>query len=268
MTINRLLLFVIFSFSITTKADLPFFGKKEVIPASVAEAYIELHTGPGRGYPVFYVIERGEAFDILKRRTDWFKVRTRPRGPLEKDSNGDPIPGSNTKQGWVRVAQIAKVLDSSGQPIALNHPELTDFSNRSWEGGIMAGSFGGIDEITAYGGYHFTRNLSVELALSESFGDFSNGKAATLNIVHQPFPHWRYSPFFTIGGGVRKTEPKSSLVSTQDRNDDTLNVGFGVNTYITRRLILRLQYKNHTVLTSRDDDEEVEEWKIGLSAFF
>ena len=41
----------------------------------VADAYLELHTGPGRGYPVIQVIERGEWIDILKRKTDWFKVR-------------------------------------------------------------------------------------------------------------------------------------------------------------------------------------------------
>ena len=268
MIIRHLFLVVVFSLSTAVRADFLFFGKDEFVAAVVAQAYIEMRTGPGRGYPVFYIIERGEKVEILKQRTDWYKVRTQPRGPMEQDRKGNPIAGSNIKQGWVHVSQIAALLDSDDQPLALNNPELADFSKRKWEGGIMAGSFGGVDEITAYGGYHFTRNLAVELALSESFGDFSNGKAATFNIVHQPFPDWRYSPFFTIGGGIRKTEPKSNLVSTQDRDDDTVNVGVGVNTYITRRLILRLQYKKHTVLTSRDDDEEVEEWKIGLSAFF
>ena len=244
------------------------FAGEDYVSAMVAEAYIEMRTGPGRGYPVFYIIERGETVHILKQRTDWYKVRTLPRGPMRQKRSGEPVAGSNTKQGWVHVSQIAALLNRDQQPLALNNPELADFTRRKWVGGIMAGSFGGVDEITGFGGYHVTRNLSIELALSESFGDFSNGQAATVNLVHQPFPHWRYSPFFTIGGGVRKTEPKSSLVSTQDRDDDTLNVGVGVNTYITRRLILRLQYRNHTVLTSRDDDEEVEEWKIGLSAFF
>ena len=228
------------------------------VPVFIAEAYIEMHTGPGRGYPVFHIAERGDRVEIIKQRTDWYQVRTMPRNPSD----------SRIKTGWVYVDQIAKVLDLDQQPIGLHFPEFNDFTQRSWEGGIMAGSFGGIDEISAYAGYHFTRNLSIELTLSESFGDFSNGKAVSLNLVHQPFPHWRFSPFFTLGGGVRKTEPKSNLVSTLDRTDDTLNVGFGVSTYLTRRLLLRLHYKNHTVLTSRDDDEEVEEWKIGLSTFF
>ena len=42
----------------------------------VVDPYLELHTGPGRGYPVTQVVERGEWVEILKRRTDWFKIRT------------------------------------------------------------------------------------------------------------------------------------------------------------------------------------------------
>ncbi len=27
---------------------------------SVADPYLEMHTGPGRGYPIFHVVDRGE----------------------------------------------------------------------------------------------------------------------------------------------------------------------------------------------------------------
>ena len=39
---------------------------------SVADPYLEMHTGPGKGYPVFHVVDRGESVDIMMRRTDWF----------------------------------------------------------------------------------------------------------------------------------------------------------------------------------------------------
>jgi hypothetical protein len=122
--------------------------------------------------------------------------------------------------------------------------------------------------ITAYTGYHLTKNISIELAASENFGNFSSGQSASLSIVHQPFPEWRYSPFIKLGGGVRKTDPRSSLVATEDRTDDFLVAGAGVRIYLSQRFIFRAQYQKHTVLTSRDDDIEVEEWKFGLSAFF
>jgi hypothetical protein len=38
--------------------------------------------------------------------------------------------------------------------------------------------------------------------------------------------------------------------------------------YLTDRFILRVEYKRHTVLTSRDDNEEIDQWKAGFSVFF
>ena len=50
---------------------------------AVADPYLELHTGPGRGYPVYRVVPRGERVEILYRRTDWFRVRD------EQDREGE-----------------------------------------------------------------------------------------------------------------------------------------------------------------------------------
>ena len=218
--------------------------------AYITAPYVELHTGPGRGYPVFYVAERDEAVTLLKQRTRWVKVRTQ-----------------NGKEGWVTQESIAKTIDQNGLSIGDQLPQFAAYGQRNWELGFMAGDFGGSDSLTAYTGYHFTRNLSLELALSENFGNFSSGESATINLSHQPFPDWRYSPFFSLGGGVRNTNPRSTLVETEDRKDDVLVVGAGVRIALTQQFTLRVQYKRHTILTNRDDDIEVDEWTIGLSAF-
>jgi hypothetical protein len=219
--------------------------------STVVEAYVEMRTQPGRGYPVFHIAERGETITLLKQRTDWVMVRSQ-RGV----------------EGWVHVNDIGRTVDQLGEVLAWKGPDLESFSKRRWEGGLMVGSYGETDAFSAYGGYHFTRNLSLEVELTDNFGDFSDGRMATLNIVHQMFPHWRYSPFLTIGGGVRETNPRSTLVSTSDRTDNTASVGAGLRVYLSRRLLVRLQYRNYVVMTNRDDDEDVDEWKIGISAFF
>ena len=90
----------------------------------------------------------------------------------------------------------------------------------------------------------------------------------TASIVHQMFPQWRYSPFVTIGGGLRETNPRTTLVSTEDRTDNTASIGAGIRIHLNKRLFLRMQYKHYVVMTDRDDDEEVGEWKIGISAFY
>ena len=41
------------------------FGEKEYQRVKVVDPYIELHTGPGRGYPIFYVVKRHDWIDII-----------------------------------------------------------------------------------------------------------------------------------------------------------------------------------------------------------
>ena len=244
------LLFLIFVLSSAASRLCAADDNKE-LQSMVVDAYLEMRTAPGRGYPIFYIAERDEKITLLKQKTDWIKIRNQ-RGV----------------EGWVHVDAIGRTEDSYGEALAFRSPALDAFSKRRWEAGIMVGDYGDTDAVTAYGGYHFTRNLSVELALAENFGDASDGRMATVSLVHQMFPHWRYSPFVTIGGGVRETNPRSTLVSTSDRTDSTASVGAGLRIYLNRRLMLRLQYKNYIVMTNRDNDEEVDEWKIGISAFF
>jgi hypothetical protein len=245
-------LFCLLAIAATTPAVAEFLSAdKKDQNSTVVDAYLEMRTAPGRSYPVFYVAERGESVNLLKQKTDWVKVRNQ-RGI----------------EGWVHIDEIGRTAGENGDLLALKSPDLDSFSNRRWEAGLMVGDYGGSDATTVYGGYHITRNFSVELELTENYGNFSDGRMATLNIVHQMFPHWRYSPFLSIGGGVRETNPRSTLVSTSDRTDSTASVGAGFRIYLNRRLLLRMQYRNYAVMTDRDDDEEVNEWKIGISAFF
>ena len=76
------------------------------------------------------------------------------------------------------------------------------------------------------------------------------------------------SPFFTLGAGVIHTEPKSTIVQGEDRSDQVGHVGAGFRIYAARRFVLRAEYKSYVVFTSRDDNEEVEEWKVGFAFFF
>jgi uncharacterized protein YgiM (DUF1202 family) len=238
--------------TVTVPAAADFLGaNKQDQESTVVDAYLEMRTAPGRGYPVFYVAERGESIKLLKQKTDWVKIRNQ-----------------HGIEGWVHVNEIGRTASENGDLLALKSPDLESFGNRRWEAGLMVGDYGGSDATTVYGGFHFTRNLSVEVELTENYGDFSDGRMATVNILHQMFPHWRYSPFLSIGGGVRETNPRSTLVSTSDRTDSTASVGAGLRIYLSRRLLLRVQYRNYAVMTDRDDDEEVDEWKIGISAFF
>ena len=69
----------------------------------VADPYIEMHTGPGDGYPIAIVVERDEEIAVLKRRTGWFKIRS-PRGA----------------EGWVSASQLEQTMQPSGVPVESN----------------------------------------------------------------------------------------------------------------------------------------------------
>jgi len=50
--------------------------------------------------------------------------------------------------------------------------------------------------------------------------------------------------------------------------DSVLTVGGGFFIYASRNFLLRAEYNSHTVLTSREQNDEVHEWKAGFSVFF
>jgi uncharacterized protein YgiM (DUF1202 family) len=257
--LKQFVLTAVFMFTValafTAATSLCAHANDNYLSVEVADPYIELHTGPGRGYPIFYIAERGEHVDILKQRTDWIKVRLRAGTPREKE-------------GWVSLAQMAKTLTSDGQQLAVAYPDFDAYKKRRWEAGLMTGSYAGANIVSIYGGYHFTANISAEIEASQYFGSFSNGKLGTISLVHQPFPEWRLSPFLTLGVGRVYIEPKATLVETTNRFDSVVDAGIGVRYYLTRRFLLRAQYKNYVVLTNTETNQNAEEWKIGLSAFF
>lgn len=226
-------------------------AEKEYRAVTVADPYLELHTGPGRGYPIFHAVERGEPVEILKRKTEWFKVRT-----------------ESGREGWVHADQMELTLDETGQPARFARLSRAEFLKRRWEMGALSGDFGGASILSAYGGFSLNGNLSVELWGSQILGNFSDGWMVNAAVVHQTWPEWRLSPFFTLGTGVLHTEPKATLVQSEDRTDQVAVVGAGVRAWLTRRFIFRAEYKSYVAFTSRDDNEEIEEWKLGFGFYF
>lgn len=218
---------------------------------AVADPFLEMHTGPGRGYPKFHVVDRGEAVEIIKRRTDWFLVR---------DPDGT--------EGWVDRAQLQLTLKPDGETVDFPEADQSEFTESRWEAGVLAGDFGGANVVSLYGAYSLNPNVAIEVWGSQILGNFSNGWMASVNVVHETWPEWRISPFFTLGSGVVHTSPKSTIVQGEDRTDQVAHVGAGLRIYATRRFILRAEYKSYVAFTSRDDNEEVEEWKAGFAFFF
>jgi hypothetical protein len=218
---------------------------------TVADPYLELRTGPGRGYPVFHVVERGETVRVETRRTDWFQV---------VDAGG--------REGWVHKGQMAETLLPAGVKLAIEDPAREDFGAHRREVGLMLGDYGGANVVTVYGAYAFNEHLAAELALGHILGNFSDGQYATIGVTHVPVPEWRIQPFLSIGTGVIRIRPEGTLVGTEERTDQVAYAGLGVRAYMARRFIVRGEIKEYVVFTDRDENEEDVEWKIGFAFFF
>ncbi len=226
-------------------------AEEQFFEVRVAEPYIELHTGPGRGYPVFHVVDRGELLTVLMRRTDWFRVRT-----------------ADGKEGWAKREAMELTLTPEGAATQFAEADLGDFSRRRWEAGVLAGDFEGADVMSVYAAYAMTPNLSAELTLSQVFGNYSDALIASVSLVAQPFPEWRVSPFFSLGTGVIYTDPNVTLVDEKDRTESIGNMGVGLRCYLTRRFLLRAEYRSYVIFQDKDDNQEVDGWKAGFAFFF
>ena len=217
----------------------------------VADPYLELHTGPGRGYPIFDISERGERVEILGRHTDWFKVRT-ARG----------------REGWVSRAQMEATLTGAGEKKTFRDVLFDDYLARRLEFGFSFGTFKRDPLLSAHTGYRLHDNFLVELTVAQSAGDFSSTSLLYGALVSQPFPDSRWSPFFALGAGRFTNTPKSTLVSAIETKGDVANAAIGLRYYVTRQFFLRVEAKRHVTLVNYDSTNAYTELSAGASFFF
>jgi hypothetical protein len=197
------------------------------------------------------VADRDALLEVIKRKTDWFKVRT-----------------DKGLEGWVSREQFETTVLPSGAPSQLHEAALGDFSSRRWEIGLTGGSFNSTPLLSLYGGYAFTATLSAELAAGQVLGDYFSSQLYNIKLLSQPFPRWRVSPFFALGAGYLASKTHATLVAPKDTEDFTAQAGLGIRVYLSRRFILRAEYNDYVVFSSDDNNEEFKEWKAGFAFFF
>jgi hypothetical protein len=224
---------------------------RDYLQLFVAQPYLELHTGPGRGYPVAQVVARGEAVDVLMRRTEWFKVRTE-RGV----------------EGWAYERDLMLTTLADGTPFTINLGDRAGFASHRWESGAFGGAYAGATLISAYQALSLTDNLKVEVSASQYLGNLSNGYLIDVGFSHVFMTNWRVSPFVTLGGGYEHVEPKSTLAQALSANNQTGYVGAGVRYYLGRRLFLRGEWRVHEIFTNQNSNEVKNEWKVGFAFFY
>lgn len=238
------LLAVIWSFA-TYAADEPADRVKVVDP------YLELRTGPGRGFPVFHVIDRGEWVDILYRRTDWFRVRS-----------------AASTEGWVSRTQLENTLTEFGAKKTFRDVVVDDFLRRRVEFGFAWGRFESEPVLKAWGSYNVSDTVAVELCTGQIHGIYSGTSAMYASLVSQPWSDQPLSPFFSIGVGQFRNVPRATLIGAIETKAKMGVASLGLRYYVTERFVVRGDY---TVYVPFISDERTDEYKAitaGVSFFF
>ena len=238
-------------FCVLVALALPVFADESHERVLVADPYLELHTGPGRAYPIFDIAERGERVEILKRHTDWFKVRT-----------------ARDKEGWVSRAQMEVTLTEAVEKKTFRDVLFDDYLARRMEFGFAFGSLNHYPLLSAYAGYRLHENVEVELTIAQSAGDFSTTSLYYVSLVSQPFPDSRWSPFFSLGAGRFTNSPKATLVSAIETRGGLANAAIGLRYYVTRQFFVRVEAKKHVALIDYNRTDDYTELSAGAAFFF
>ncbi len=216
----------------------------------IADPFIELHTGPGRGYPIFHVIERGEPVQILSRRTDWYKL-----------SNGQGT------EGWAERSQLARTLSQDGARIELARTGRGDYPTRRFEIGAVGGLISSDAAVGARAGVRIGRHFGAEAGFTHIAGDYANSQLFNLNLVLSPLPALALEPLLSAGVGHIRNTARPTLVDGRHTAQDGGNLGLGLRGFLGRNLALRADLRQHFIRLDRHE-ERLTEATIGISAFF
>ncbi|TQV74206.1 SH3 domain-containing protein [Exilibacterium tricleocarpae] len=221
----------------------------------VIDPFVEMHTGPGRGYPVFYTVEQGETIQVITRRTGWYEIST-----------------ADGRKGWARADQVARTLLPTGEPVDLPSVSYGDYLKNSWRAGFNAGQLSS-DEIKGMDTFSFTLGyrplswLGVEVESGKLYDNEIRGDYYNLNVLVEPFSHWKLSPALVVGGGSIEIESQPELTPLEFEDESFYSLGLSVNYYIGRNFVVRTGYQSYTI-SGEDDDERLDRWNLGFNAFF
>ena len=217
----------------------------------ITEAYIELRTGPGRGFPVFFVAGRDEWIEIELRHTDWYKVRT-----------------DGGKIGWVSRQQLESTLTAGGARKSFRDILLDDYLTRRVQMGVAWGRFKSETMLKLWSSYRLSETLSVEGTLGQVQGVFSGTDFWHVNLLAEPWSDRRFSPFAGVGFGKFKNFPNQSLIGAQTTDAKLAGGVIGVRYHLSDRFVLRADYSLYTAFVADTRSLEYRAFTAGLSFFF
>jgi Bacterial SH3 domain len=217
----------------------------------VAEPFLELHTGPGRGYPVFFVVEKTQWVVVELRRTDWYRVR----------AEGGQV-------GWVPRRQLESTLTAAGGSKTFRDLLVDDYLARRVEFSGGWGRFKGEPMLRLGLHARLADTVGAEIAVGQVQGLFSGSDFWHLSLSSEPWSDRRLSPYFAVGLGKFRNIPNSSLVDAATTNANLAHASLGLRWYISERFTARLDWTLYTAFVGDTRSVEYRSLTAGLGFFF
>jgi len=229
-------------------------SKKSVL-LEVIDAYADVHSGPGRGYPVFHVIEQGEMIEVLTRRPGWYEIRS-----------------ENGRVGWTTAAQISRTIQATGEPADLPSVGYGDYVKNSWVTGFSSGQFSsgelqGFDIFSVTAGYRFLSWLGADFEAGRVFGSEASGDYLGANVYVEPLADWKLSPYFLLSAGEITIGSQPKQLNFTQESSDFESYGIGASFYLGRNFVIKSEYRWYSV-SAENETEKLEAWKLGFNTFF
>jgi hypothetical protein len=222
----------------------------DTVILEVVEPYIEMHTGPGRGYPVFHVVEQGETIEVLKRKPDWYKIKT-----------------PDNKTGWSRSTQLAHTLEPTGVPVELPEMSRGDYLKSHWRAGFTAGQLEGANTFSVTAGYRPFSWVGIEIEGGKIFDESVTSDFYGGNLIVEPLPDLFISPFLSAGAGKFSLNNRQKVLVDDAGSPSYTRFGGGASYYIGRNFVLRADYRWYSISTD-DGSRGLNAWTLGLNTFF
>ncbi len=217
----------------------------------VAEPFLEMRTGPGRGYPVFFVVERAQWVAVELRRTDWYRVR----------AEGGQV-------GWVQRSQLESTLTAAGSTKTFRDLLLDDYLKRRVEFSGGWGRFKGEPMLRLGLQVRLADTLGAELTVGQVQGLFSGTDFWHVSLVSEPWSDRRFSPYFAVGLGQFRNIPNSSLVDATITDAKLAHASLGVRWHLGERFTARLDWTLYTAFVADTRSTEYRSLTAGLGFYF
>lgn len=218
----------------------------------VMDTFLEIHSGPGRGYPVIHTMEQDEPINVLRRRGSWYQVSNK-----------------HNKQGWIQQEKLARTIAPSGLPAALPETQHGDYLAQQGRIGFALGQQGDAETATLMAGFRLFSFMGAELEFGQIFGDSIDGISYGANVLIEPIKSWSFTPFIITGFGKQnwKQKEKQNVGNRNEFHSDHTFYGAGINYYIGYNFVVRGEYREVS-LTGSNDTSRNSAWRIGFSSFF